>query len=234
MNEFFIFHEAINDNNARRSRTVQTKVGHTGVSPLKLRLLKSGEELEAQLAKNTLEATELAWKSAAIPMEKLDFKQMFLEWIAALNAGTVDVEGYRKLRQNHSELSRVGDYYRLWEIAYDPRNPRPTEIEFCLKEFIAQLPTRMKRIEQSGIHIDRIALAALLAYADHEIDRIIHPWVDGCGRFATLLVMWLALRIDGVRSLPKFGAQEEHYAAIAEYHTHQEYMRRCLRQTSHA
>jgi len=59
------------------------------------------------------------------------------------------------------------------------------------------------------------------------LDQVIHPWVDGCARLSTAVVMWLALIKPGY-GLPCFQDRERHYQTIRHSKTHVFYYFDCL------
>jgi hypothetical protein len=64
-----------------------------------------------------------------------------------------------------------------------------------------------------------------LAQIDRHFDEVIHPWIDGCGRMATALIMWFSLKLE---VYPQFTNSAEHYEAIKSPQTHREYFRKCF------
>jgi hypothetical protein len=207
-----------------RSRTAKGKV-NTGISTLKLPLLVDGEELQAQLQLNLLKTARLLY--SAIAMEHQigpdQCKHMFNVWFDRLQEGLIDTWGYKQKREELG-LPFFNLRYRIWDVNYDPTCPKPTEIEHQMDNFCIELAARM---QSTAILTDRKAFAGLLAFADRELDRIIHPWLDGCGRFATAVVMWLAARVPDM-PYPVFGQRDEHYAAMKTEESHTEYFMRCL------
>ena len=218
------FEQTFFENNAKRSRTVRGS-GMTDVSPLKLPLLVSGEERSRQLDLNFDRVIKSTWRSAHEVIGISTLRLLFRDWIESLSEGLVDLKGYTKLRKEHG-LTSPNPYYRLWEISYHKNNPKPTEIEVRLNLFMQALCARIE--SPQSLRVPE-TLADVLSFADREIDLIIHPWLDGCGRFATTLLMWIALR-SGTGLLPHFRAREDHYEAMEKSaEAHSAYLRLCLR-----
>lgn len=218
---------ALRANVAARSRTARG-AAHTGVSSRKLPLLKSGAELEGQLLDNLDRAARVAWESRDETCRPILLRHLFQRWIEELNRDLVDLEGYAEIRRTRKALARLNPYYRIWEVTYHHANPAPGSIDKELRRFASQLAAA----DPSGPAMRSEAdLAAVMAFADREIDLVIHPWIDGCGRFATVLVAWLALRArmgNGSSPLPRFGPREDHYKAMRLLRTHRLYMLGCL------
>lgn len=67
-----------------------------------------------------------------------------------------------------------------------------------------------------------------MAYADLMTDGELRPWLDGCGRVATALVMWIA-RVTGAR-LPLFSESKEvHKMSIRDLDKHRLYFLESIR-----
>lgn len=225
--KFFEFRRVFVENVRRRSRTAKGKV-HTNVSPLKLPLLLADdpEMLAAQIHLNLLKTAEML--CSPIMMENSLshewFGLVFDMWFDQLQKGLLDIRGYSGKRKELG-LRLFNLRYRIWEVNYDPTSPKPDEIEPRMQVFFAELE---KWMVLRTISYNKLDFARLLAFADRELDRVIHPWLDGCGRFATAVVMWLAVRTPAM-PLPQFGEREEHYAAMdAGLEAHTEYFVRCL------
>ena len=208
-----------------RSRTVKGNVQHTNVSVLKLPLLLEGRRLQEQLATNLQITAEMLYCTAAVThsINYVWCKAAFNAWFDRLQDGLLDMLGYKEKARSLG-ISVPNPRYRIWEVSYNPASPKPTEIDERMQVFYKQLTERMLL---PVISSDKRAMAELLAFADRELDSVIHPWLDGCGRFATAVVMWIAARVPQM-PLPQYGGREEHYKAIETLESHTEYFLRCL------
>ncbi len=221
------FQEALSNNVRARSRTAKGS-SNTGVSGLKLPLLKTGNDMVFQLEMNLKKVGRNAWylsQSQTSAITPIFLKNLFERWVYILNYQLVDHVGYQDLREKDPYLRFVDKYYRLWPVNYSGENPIPQEIAGRMNAFVAFLSERIRPL--SYTYMDK-ELAKLLAFADRELDFLIHPWLDGCGRFATVLVMWLAARAAETHPLPRFGERTEHYTTIKTEEAHEKYMLECL------
>jgi hypothetical protein len=67
-----------------------------------------------------------------------------------------------------------------------------------------------------------------MAYADLMIDGELRPWLDGCGRVAATLVMWIARTLGA--PLPLFDTSKEvHKMTIRDLDRHTGYFLKCIR-----
>jgi hypothetical protein len=208
----------------RRSRTAKGEV-NTKVSGLKLPLLLTGEDLQGQLNVNLQKTAGLIHKEVAAKnsIDPAWCESIFNVWFDQLQYGLLDLSGYREKGLSLGLL--LANYrYRIWEVNYNPTSPKPMEIGARMQVFYRQLIDRMPTL---AVLSDIESVARLLAFVDRELDSVIHPWLDGCGRFATAVVMWVAARVSKM-PLPQFGMHEEHYKAIKTLETHTDYFLRCL------
>lgn len=225
------------ENTEKRSRT-SMGVSDTTVSAAKKGLLKTGEDLKRQVSENTAALAKNIWERPVSRIEA-SFLRSFLEsWFDIIHADILDTEAYvfEQSRQGkhfdpiadpmrYGLCYRTNSKYRAWEVkyAYPKQSPPPEYLEIWMDIFYAELVKKM--IQTNGKSVNSVA--KLLAWADREMDLVIHPWSDGCGRISTALVMWLALRVSEV-GLPKFGIREEHYEAMKTVTGHTEYFLKCF------
>jgi hypothetical protein len=206
----------------QRSRTANGK-SKTGVSSMKLPLLVGDEVLEQKVKENLLQTAQIVWNTP-LSSSPAALNEYFFEWFDLLQDGLIDYEGYRPKRE---ELEKkyaltagkevtLNPRYRLWEVHYDLARIQPREIDSCLNSYVTYISRNLDML--SGELKDYIRF---LAYADRELDRVIHPWLDGCGRFATVLIMWLAA--NSPHPYPKFRPHSEHYASMITKESHEHY-----------
>ncbi|MBI3273844.1 MAG: hypothetical protein HYZ69_01740 [Candidatus Colwellbacteria bacterium] len=160
----------------------------------------------------------------------------FVRWFCEkcdsfINFGLANPLRYKEeislLRKNSLALSRltgifytINPAYRIWNVSYAGIEIPLCELEFAMNKFYMGIAALIDH------HQRNFPQSEILAFADHMMDGVIHPWADGCGRNATALVMWLSL-LPGFQ-LPIFGTREEHYASILNLNLHTEYFRQCL------
>lgn len=222
------------ENTEKRSRT-STGVGDTSVSVAKKGLLKTGEDLKRQVRENTMALAKNIWETPRARLEASLVRSFLESWFDIIHADILDRGahaseqsqwGKHSVTMMYGLLCRVNNKYRFWEVkyAYPEESPPPEYLEIWMDAFYAELVKKMTQTNGKSVN----SVAKLLAWADREMDFIIHPWSDGCGRLSTALVMWLALRVSEV-GLPKFGTREEHYRAMKITTRHTEYFLKCLK-----
>lgn len=203
----------------QRSRTAKG-TSNTGVSTLKLPLLLEGEELKEKLQENVAR-TALMIGSYQLPKTGDRIRSLlytFDTWFDSLQERMIDMQGYERKRRELN-LPSPNPRYRIWEVKYDPSSSKVGSIHADMGRFARQLVEMM----DSAPYYPQ-----LLAFADYEMDKIIHPWLDGCGRFATALVMWIAAQFPTL-PLPVFGERTAHYKAMNEgLASHTQYFAGCL------
>ncbi|MBI2120449.1 MAG: hypothetical protein HYT94_02380 [Parcubacteria group bacterium] len=198
------------ENTEKRSRT-SAGVGETSISPAKMDLLKAGDDLKRQVRENTLTLAEEIWETPGVHMDASLVRSFLESWFDTIHT---DI------------LERNANKYRLWEASYahPEKSPPPEYLGVWMDVFYAEIVKKM--ILTDGKSVKSVAI--LLAWADREMDLVIHPWSDGCGRMSTALVMWLALQVSEV-GFPKFSKREEHYTAMKTAMRHTEYFLKCLK-----
>lgn len=227
------FEDAFRRNILKRSRTAKG-TSNTTASVKKQPLLKSGDALAAQVERNTGGLVKDAWLSPkSVPIGVSGMRSLTNRWYDIMTAELQDPRVYEadfervaeaaaRLAAKTGKPHRANPRYRVWNPEYLLAPIEPPEIEVAMDAFYAELDERILRCSAKNL-----TQAELLAFADHTIESVIHPWADGCGRIATTMVMWLSLIVPGFR-LPEFGERDEHYANIRDLVRHTEYFVRCL------
>lgn len=220
-----LFKQALLYNLEQKSSTSKGQ-GSTHVSPLKLPLLLSGQLLQVTTVINAENVCGTIWDDvdSLSNFSKFASWYAFSKWFDELQSGLIAYEGYKLKRQELGIMSQ-DRRYRIWEVKYHPNNPKPGKIHDRLLAYHKELENRIAHFKITGGESD---LVKLLAWADREFDFMIHPYLDGCGRMATAIVMWLAAGFSPV--LPRFAPKKEHYAAMQNELTYNEYMAKCLEQ----
>ena len=227
------FSEVFGTNLSARSRTAKG-VSDTSTSRQKKPLLKTGGALKAQVEENTERLIEEVWQNSRLAISPLNLELFANRWYDIINFELQDPEVYKKehreiiLRVPDSQLGRANPRFRLWNAEYTTLNLSPEEIPAAMDDFYRDFSARLNaaRLNAASNREDG-RQDSLLAHADHMIDSAIHPWLDGCGRWATALVMYASIAVVGFR-LPRFGTREEHYANIGNLERHTDYFALCL------
>ena len=221
-----------------RSRTSKGQ-SNTGASSAKKVLDKSGALLAEQVAQNTEKLIEAIFCSVHSPRTRtrckpVDVRRNSEHWYDIINHNLQSEDAYRDERRTlEIEAMRLQDgtkiahsinpRYRVWNVSYAEYNPPPSKLELWMDAFYAEC---LKRIAETD-GTDKDALARLLAWVNRELDFIIHPWADGCGRHATAIVMWVALFVEATR-LPRFTERKALYDTIKDLQEHTQFFRQCL------
>lgn len=195
-----------------RSRTSKG-VSDTSVSKSKKPLLKSGDELKAQVLENTENLISRVWsKSRLCEITPESVRKETNSWYDII--------------QKNLQPNDVGRY-RTWPVKYSPLSPSPEIIEHALNEYYEVLSWMLTGIRRNSGELISGTQNGILAWIDRQMDAVIHPWADGCGRMATASVMWASVLHPRFR-LPRFRDRDEHYRCIEKFSTHKEYFSRCL------
>lgn len=227
------FSRIFQENLIKRSRTAKG-ISDTSSSTDKKKLLKSGNELRAQVEKNTKSLIESIWNGhGAIPKNPYEIRAIMEHWYDIINDGLQDPDAYEEnykklekaalsLRQQDRCNWRVNRRYRVWTPPYINADLTPLQLEFTMDQFYEVL-----LIDIGAVMNGDLDQAEILAYADCMIDGVIHPWADGCGRNATAAIMWLSLLRSDFQ-LPVFAERDEHYRTIRDLTAHATYFEECL------
>lgn len=232
---FDTFAAIFKENLTKRSRTAKG-ISETSVNPAKKPPLKGGEELKKQVEENTEKLIRFVWECGALFEIGEEVSTVWVRWFCErcdrfINLGIKNPSHYEEeisfLRKNAYLLSKItgiphkiNSAYRVWNVSYANIEIPLYELELAMDKFYREIAEMIK-------HQRRFSQSKILAYADHMMDGVIHPWADGCGRNATVLVMLLSL-LPG-HTLPVFGSRDEHYASICNLDAHTEYFERCLK-----
>lgn len=214
----------------QRSRTASGK-STTNVSTVKLPLLLNGELLEAKVQENLRTVAPIVWETDGFKVSSKELRRLFDDWFDVIQDGLIDYGGYAPKREElqkkwAEELDRpikLNPRYRIWEVHYDLVRVKPYFIDVHLNEFIDYIGAAWG----TPICNDHEVYVRHLAFLDRELDRIIHPWLDGCGRFATILIMWVAKHTD--LPYPRLKGHSEHYANMTFLDTHKHYFEEITR-----
>jgi len=230
------FARIFRENIQKRSRTAKG-VSDTSSSTGKRKLALEGEALVAQVDTNTTNLIDFVWelREAGLvfpyPRNIRFMKEGFHDII---NCNLQLPDAYKKehellerealvLSKKSGRKCRINHRYRVWSVSYTTKIIPPLELEFAMDAFYEELGRRIREAKKG-----RISQEELLAWVDHTIDEEIHPWLDGCGRNATAMIMWISIFVPGFR-LPVFGeTKKEHYRRIRDLAGHTEYFRECL------
>lgn len=226
----------------RRSRTRAGRDEGAKTSLKKRPLLLSEEDLIKKIVENT---ENLMANVTALPIEVISpgiLRKMAPRWFQMTADGLCDFSAYEeefkalqdkaeRFGQSLGEKIEVSRNYRLWTPKYTTAGIPPLWIQKFMDEFYFHLSFRMNVIRDVFMPEDVSGLsewaAQTMAYADLMMDGEIHPWIDGCSRISTALVMYIARYLEA--PLPLFSPnREEHYASITDIGAHTDYFRRAI------
>jgi hypothetical protein len=232
----------------RRSRTAKGQDKGAETSKKKKPLLLQGDALSAKVAENTeLLITDVriaAKRPARAPIwpRPKELRAMCERWFDIVNDGVYGPDAYAEeiaaLEKAAESLGpilgrelRVDRRYRLWTPEYTNARIPPVLVDAFMDDFYLHLAT-LVAISADGLKDAPAALrnawaSQLMALADCAMDGEIHPWMDGCGRVSTALVMWIS-RVCGV-SPPLFAETKDgHYRTIRDLEAHAAYYQACI------
>lgn len=239
------FRAIFRENVRRRSRTAKGQDKGSETSKSKKPLLLQGEELAAKVAENAERLIDDVLANA-----NLDFgsdgaaawlRTRCERWFDIANDGLYGPGAYEaefaalsadaaRLSASIGRTIAVNPRYRLWTPGYTTLKVPPVLLEVAMDEFYARLGHFVRRVSEGEItRRARVTMVAcMMAWADLMMDGEIHPWMDGCGRVSTALVMWLAAtahaRVGLPIAPPLFAeSKDAHYAAIRHLDDHTAY-----------
>lgn len=227
----------------RRSRTRSGRDEGAKTSLKKKPLLLSGEDLKKKVGENT---EKLITDVASLPVDDgispSILRKMAPCWFQITVDGLYDFSAYEeefkalqdkaeRFGQSLGEKIEVSRNYRLWTSKYTTAGIPPLWIQKFMDEFYFHLSFRMNMVRHVLKERNTSAFsewaAQIMAYADLMMDGEIHPWIDGCSRISTALVMYIARYLEA--PLPLFSPnREEHYASITDIGAHTDYFRRAI------
>lgn len=240
------FRAIFRENVRRRSRTAKGQDKGSETSASKKPLLLQGEALSAKVAANTerliadVATTADAW-AKDMPAETGDTLRTACErWFDIVNDGLYGPDAYgEEFAVLEKDAIKVGPLlqvelqvnrrYRLWTPQYTTAKVSPVLLEAFMDAFYDLLGTML--FDAGIARLDEPAdgghAAAIMAYADVMMDGELHPWMDGCGRVSTALVMCIARTL--AVPAPLFAETKDgHYATIRELWPHTEYFAAAL------
>ncbi|HTM67682.1 MAG TPA: hypothetical protein VL426_00125 [Candidatus Binatia bacterium] len=242
------FETVFRENIRRRSRTASGQDKGSETSKSKKPLALQGEALAAKVAANTerlvadVAATADRW-AANMPIKTGDALCEACErWFDIVNDGLYGPGAYAdEFAALEKDAAKVGPLlelplsvnrrYRLWTPGYTTIKVPPVLLETFMSAFYDLLGGMLFDagfVREPDEPADLAQGAAIMAYADLMMDGELHPWMDGCGRVSTALVMAVA------RSLglppPLFAETKDgHYATIRDLMPHTEYFVAAMR-----
>lgn len=205
--------------------------------PHKKPLMVLGERLKAAAMENCVALTEdiIATSRPATWTAEL-LRNHCERWFDIANRGIYSPQWYEdefaELQADAELVSkargapvRVNSRYRIWTPEHTLMKVSPILLEEQMEHFYVRLAELLGTAQKRKSWKD--ALNAL-AYADLMMDGELRPWLDGCGRVTTALVMWLS-RVTGV-ALPLFAESKEvHKMTIRDLDRHVQYFVKCIR-----
>ena len=224
-------------NYARRSRTAHGRDENLG-GPAKKPLCVTGEELKRAAMRNCSRLVDdiltsprpTAWTAQVV-------RDCCERWFGIINAGICGPEWYAEefgsLRKDAVLIERargapvlINPRYRLWTPEHTVMKVPPILLEEQMEVFYGRVAELIARAEARFPSWSDTIEA--MAYADLMIDGEIRPWLDGCGRVATALVMWIARMLGA--PLPLFAASKEvHKMTMRDFDRHRLYLLESIR-----
>lgn len=256
------FREVFAENVRRRSRTAKGQDKGKQTSSSKRMLLLSGDALAARTAENVARLIDDVWavrlglEEGRLPNATQEWllphelRSMCERWYDIASDGLVDHDGYEpeflELEKRSARVDRfyrlpheVNRRYRLWTPGYTTLQVPPILLEPTMDRFYAELAAMIRthvaaRFPSLGADDpDGRRLARTYAYADVMMDGEVHPWLDGCSRVSTALVMWIAASFGATP--PLFAeTKAAHYETIRDIDAHEEYFLSCIRRSNDA
>lgn len=224
-------------NYARRSRTVRGRDENLD-GPAKKPLMTIGKRLTHLALKS---CKELIKDVRATPKPTVWDPQVLRghceRWFDIANRGICSIdwyeEEYRALKADADLIARVrgvparvNERYRIWTPEHTLMKVPPLLLEEEMDRFYARLAELCAHAEKTFPSWS--ATIEALTYADLMVDGEIRPWLDGCGRVAVALVMWLA-RVLGA-PFPLFATSKEvHKMTIRDINKHRLYFMESIR-----
>lgn len=235
------FEAVFRENVRRRSRTAAGKDKGSETSKDKKPLVLQGAALAAKVAENTerliADVAETADRWAADMPHKTGeaVAEACERWFDVVNDGLYGPGAYaEELAALERDAAKVGPLlelplavnrrYRLWTPQYTTMKVPPVLLETFMSAFYDLLGGMLfdAGFARDGVPCDPARTAAVMAYADLMMDGELHPWMDGCGRVSTALVMAIARALGAPP--PLFAETKDgHYATIRDLMPHTEY-----------
>ncbi|MBI4457446.1 hypothetical protein HY633_00595 [Candidatus Uhrbacteria bacterium] len=249
MIDFPLFREIFLMNVQRRSRTAKGEDKGSETSSKKKKLGLSGDELKAQVRENTEQLIRKVHQAATDCMKDPYrflpahcMKPMCEEWFDIANLKTCDPEAYREERLALEASAKlvgpllgeleVNPRYRLWTPDYTLVKVPPLLLETYMWNFYVSLALMTFNPETGHAEFEkRYRPGAVMAFADCMMDGELHPWLDGCSRVSTALVMFLAAILPDIGDVPPLFAEtkEGHYKTIRDLEAHTGYFGESLK-----
>lgn len=231
------FRQIFRQNFIRRSRTAHGRDDNVD-GPLKKPLLVNGNRLRAAAMRNCAGMTEDVLDTPRPKIWQADFLRKRCErWFDLANGGIYGPEWYEEefaaLTEDAALIERVRGVpvsvnrrYRIWTPEHTLMKVPPLLLEDQMDIFYHRLAELLRRAESN--YPSWIDTLEAMAYADIMIDGELRPWLDGCGRVATALVMWIARTLGA--PLPLFAANKEvHRMTYRHLDKHRLYLLECVR-----
>jgi len=224
-------------NYVRRSRTAHGRDENIG-GPLKKPLLIVGDELKLAAMRNCMKlARDVLNEPKPAKWDAPVFRRLCERWFDLANEGICGPDWYEEefvaLKRDAALMERargtsviVNPRYRIWTPEHTLLKVPPLLLEEQMDVFYGRLAQLVATAESRFPSWNDTIEA--MAYADLMTDGELRPWLDGCGRVATALVMWIA-RVLGA-PLPLFAASKEvHKMTIRDLERHRLYFLESIR-----
>lgn len=165
------------------------------------------------------------------------FRDTCERWFAIANRGIYATDHHRHdfdalradaelVARARGTAPRVNPRYRLWIPKHTLMKVPPLLLEEEMDRCYGRLAELAERAEsRAPSWKDTLEV---MVYADMMMDGELRPWLDGCGRIAVTLVMWLARTLGA--PLPLFDESKEvHKLTMRDFDRHVSYFIQCIR-----
>ena len=231
------FLDVFRRNYARRSRTTHGRDENLG-GPLKKPLTLVGTDLRRRAVSNGERLATLVLETPRPAAWTPDVLRANCErWFDLANEGICGPEWYadsfgalaadaQTLTRSCGRPIRANPRYRLWTPEHTTLKVSPLLLEDEMDRFYGRLAELLTRAESRFPSWSDTIEA--MAYADLMTDGELRPWLDGCGRVAVALVMWIAHVLGA--PLPLFAESKEvHKMTIRDLDRHRLYFLESIR-----
>ncbi len=180
------------------SRTMKTGTIDTSASKEKTGTDKNVTEVKDQTRENIKIAAKYIFdKKNDVLTSADDIKNIVADLNHLLGVGFDDTQAQQDESYN----------LRTHEISLEKRYGVPaTEIKNRMNQLYQELFEKIKMCEAGKIESWHIA-----AWIEFQIDTVLHPYADRCGRMSKILSAYILHRFG--KNIPDYGTREEYYAA---------------------
>jgi len=194
-----ILEDELIKNAGSTSRTVKTGTIDTSISKEKTGADKNTQEVKDQTRENIKTAARYIFDKKNTPFTSGDdIKTIVIDLNRILGIGF------------DPTTKQYGEWYNLrtHEISPEKGYGVPLiELKEKMNIFYKELFQKIQECEDGTMEPWRVA-----AWIEFQIDNVLHPYADRCGRMAKILAAYVLHRFN--KYLPDYGSREEYYASL--------------------